>query len=198
MRHEGDTVDIVTYNSSVNYGYLPTVTWDVVDTGFSDWLDEGSDVTFDVTISNMVVDGVTVSHSYSVTLAGPWAGEEARGTFSDDDGSVFESDIEWMAAEGITSGCNPSQGNTQFCPDDPVTRGQMAAFLVRALDLTDDGGGNTFIDDNGSVFESDIAKLAAADITRGCNPSQGNTQFCPNDPVTRGQMAAFLHRALTS
>jgi hypothetical protein len=82
-----------------------------------------------------------------------------------------------------------------FCPHDPVTRGQMAAFLVRALNLTDDGGGNTFVDDDGSIFENDIAKLAAAGITKGCNPPL-NDMFCPNDNVTRGQMAAFLVRAL--
>ena len=119
---------------------------------------------------------------------------EDRGRFIDDDDSVFVADIEWLAGEGITKGCNPPL-NTLFCPDDSVTRGQMAAFLARALDLTDDGGGNSFIDDNGSIFEADIAKLAAAGITKGCNPPV-NDMFCPNDPVTRGQMAAFLVRAL--
>ena len=53
-------------------------------------------------------------------------------TFSDDDGSVFEADIEWLAAAGITRGCNPP-ANDRFCPNDAVTRGQMAAFLHRAL-----------------------------------------------------------------
>ena len=48
----------------------------------------------------------------------------------------------------------------------------------------------------GHLFEADIAWLADADITRGCNPP-GNTAFCPDDPVTRGQMAAFLHRLAT-
>jgi hypothetical protein len=71
----------------------------------------------------------------------------------------------------------------------------MAAFLVRALKLTDDGGGNTFVDDDGSVFEGDIAKLAAAGITKGCNPP-ANDRYCPADPVQRDQMASFLARAL--
>jgi hypothetical protein len=115
-------------------------------------------------------------------------------SFVDDDGSVFEADIEWLVAEGITKGCNPPV-NDMFCPDDLVTRGQMAAFLVRALNLSDDGGGNSFVDDDGSIFESDIAKLAAAGITRGCNPPV-NDRFCPTSNVTRGQMAAFLVRAL--
>ncbi|MDX2344663.1 MAG: S-layer homology domain-containing protein, partial [Acidimicrobiia bacterium] len=64
----------------------------------------------------------------------------------------------------------------------------------RALGLTDDAGGNTFTDDDGSVFELDIAKLAAAGITKGCNPPTNNN-FCPLAPVTREQMAAFIHRA---
>src|SRR5690606_13984500 len=74
-----------------------------------------------------------------------------------------------------------------------VTRGQMAAFLVRALDLPT--GSGTFTDTTGHVFAADVAALASAGITRGCNPP-ANTRFCPDEPVTRGQMAAFLHRAL--
>ncbi len=115
--------------------------------------------------------------------------------FSDDDGSVFELDIEKLATAGITSGCNPPR-NDHYCPTDPVTRGQMAAFLVRALDLPT-GPHTDFIDDNESVFEDDIGRLAAAGITAGCNPPV-NDRFCPNESVTRGQMAAFLRRALES
>jgi len=114
--------------------------------------------------------------------------------FVDDDTSVFEADIEKLAAAGITRGCNPPT-NDRFCPDAAVTRGQMAAFLVRALGYSDDGGGDLFVDDDGSVFESAIDKLATAGVTRGCNPPV-NDRFCPTDAVTRGQMAAFLHRAL--
>jgi hypothetical protein len=173
-----------------------------------------------------------------------------NGKFRDDDGNQFEADIEWLAETEITKGCNPPLNN-KFCPDDPVTRGQMAAFLARAFDLpaatsdyfTDDNGSTfeadinrlaqagitkgcsstdfcanehvtrgqmaaflvraygysdpgsyDFTDDNGSTFEADINRLAQAGVTRGCNPPD-NTRFCPNDPVTRGQMAAFLHRA---
>ena len=126
----------------------------------------------------------------SVSLAGLPPG----GTFVDDNGHVFEPAIEAVAAEGITKGCNPPD-NDRFCPDDPVTRGQMAAFLVRARGYTDVGDGNLFIDDDNSVFESAIDKLGTAGVTKGCNPP-ANTKFCPDDNVTRGQMAAFLVRAL--
>jgi hypothetical protein len=112
-------------------------------------------------------------------------------TFTDDNDSIFQDDIAKLATAGITQGCNAA--GTEFCPDQRVSRGQMSAFLVRAVGLTDDGGGNTFTDDNDSIFEDDIAKLAAAGITQGCNAA--GTEFCPDGSVTRGQMAAFLHRA---
>jgi hypothetical protein len=115
------------------------------------------------------------------------------GTFIDDDGSTFEADIEWLAAEGITKGCNPPF-NDKFCPQDRVTRGQLAAFLVRALGYTDNGGGDLFVDDDGTTFEADIDKLGTAGVTLGCNPPTNN-RYCPGDFVTRGQMAAFLVRA---
>ncbi len=54
-------------------------------------------------------------------------------------GYVFYEDIEWLLAEGVTEGCNPE--GTMFCPTESVTRGQMAAFLVRYLGLTDPGPG---------------------------------------------------------
>jgi len=110
-----------------------------------------------------------------------------EGTFWDDDDSMFEDDIEKLVAAGITSGC----GEGIFCPNAAVTRGQMAAFLVRALELPDAPAAG-FTDTADSAFKADIDKLAAAGITSGC----GGGKFCPNDGVTRGQMAAFLNRAL--
>ncbi|MDJ0924350.1 MAG: S-layer homology domain-containing protein [Acidimicrobiia bacterium] len=119
----------------------------------------------------------------------------ASHNFSDvPDGHTFHTDIAWLADVGITLGCNPPT-NDMYCPGNNVTRGQMAAFLVRALELTDSGTGNYFTDDDGSVFEDDIDKLYVAGITQGCNPPT-NDMYCPGNNVTRGQMAAFLNRAL--
>jgi hypothetical protein len=112
--------------------------------------------------------------------------------FTDTTGSGFEADIDALFAAGITTGCDTSD-STRFCPDDPVTRGEMAVFLVRALDLPP--ATSIFLDAAGSPYEPEIGALAAAEITRGCDPLD-NTRFCPGDHVTRGQMAAFLRRAL--
>ncbi len=116
------------------------------------------------------------------------------GRFVDDDGSTFEDDIDRLAAAGITRGCNPPV-NDRFCPNGVVTRAEVAAFLVRAMGYVDDGGGDLFVDDDGSIFEKDIDRLATAGVTRGCNPPV-NDRYCPSGLVTREQMAAMLHRAL--
>ena len=108
------------------------------------------------------------------------------GTFIDDDGLEHEPNIEAIAALNITRGCSQDR----FCPNSPVTCGQMAAFLNRALGLPATTV-SPFTDSAGEFFD-DINRLAAAGITRGCRA----TEFCPNAPVTRWQMAAFLNRAL--
>jgi hypothetical protein len=82
-----------------------------------------------------------------------------------------------------------------YCPNDPVTRGQMAAFLTRAFGFADTDPGDRFVDDDTSIFESEIEAIAGEGVTFGCNPPD-NDRFCPDAPVTRAQMAAFLARAL--
>jgi len=74
---------------------------------------------------------VTIAVAASIALA---SAAFAAGTFTDDDGNIHEGAIEAIAAEGITKGCNPPV-NDLYCPDDSVTRSQMAAFLVRAKEL---------------------------------------------------------------
>ncbi|MDJ0925785.1 MAG: S-layer homology domain-containing protein [Acidimicrobiia bacterium] len=113
--------------------------------------------------------------------------------FTDDDGSIFEGDINAVAAAGITRGCNPPANDT-FCPSRSISRAEMASMLARAFaypaSTTD-----WFTDDDASIHEAAINSIAAAGVTRGCDPPT-NTSFCPDDPVTRGQMASFLVRAL--
>jgi parallel beta-helix repeat protein len=139
-----------------------------------------------ITLSVLVIGSL-------LTGIGAAAALPPGGTFVDDDGNVHEGYIEAIADAGITTGCNAPL-NDRFCPTKGVTRAQMAAFLVRTLGLTSDGGGNWFSDDDDSIHESSIDKLAAAGITSGCNPP-ANTKFCPKRVVSRGEMAAFLARA---
>jgi len=113
------------------------------------------------------------------------------GTFVDDDGNTHEGSIEALFSEGITTGCD--ERSIFYCPEDPVTRGQMAAFLDRSVGFptaTDD----YFGDDNNSIFENNINRIAEAGVTRGCNPP-ANTMYCPDRSITRGEMATLLVRS---
>lgn len=56
----------------------------------------------------------------------------ATATFDDvPTGHPFFQHVEALVASGITSGC----GGDNFCPGAPLSRGQMAAFLAKALGL---------------------------------------------------------------
>jgi len=102
-------------------------------------------------------------------------------------GDVFCRFIERFAQLGITGGC----GGGSFCPNDPVTRGQMAVFIEAALGNPGNACTGRFMDvPGGHPFCGFVERLADDGITGGC--SQNPPMFCPNDPVTRAQMAVFL------
>ncbi len=109
------------------------------------------------------------------------------GTFTDDDGSIHEENIEAIVVAGITKGC----GENLYCPGDEITRAQVASFLDRALQLPATGT-DFFSDDDGSIHEAAINRIAAAGITQGCETDL----YCPAEKLNRGQMAALLARAL--
>lgn len=115
------------------------------------------------------------------------AGYEGR--FADDDHSVHRFNIDLIADAGVTIGCNPPL-NDQFCPEQEITRGQMTAFLRRALRLPDSEV-DAYIDDDENVFEGDIDALAEAGIAFGCT---GDT-YCADQPLLRSELAEFLVRA---
>ena len=96
-----------------------------------------------------------------------------------------------IANAGLTDGC---QGGTTYCPDQPVTRAVMADFLARALELdTEEVETGHFSDvPDGHPLERQIAAIAYREITRGCGDG---SKYCPEQSVTRGQMATFLARA---
>ena len=100
--------------------------------------------------------------------------------------------VERLANLEVTKGCSTDPPN--FCPNDPVTRGQMAAFLSRAFDLEDSSSAGFTDVPSDHVFASVIDALASAGITVGC--ASEPKQYCPSGQVTRGEMATFLARAL--
>ena len=101
--------------------------------------------------------------------------------------------IERLADLGITHGCKSE--TPHFCPDRPVSRGQMASFLTRALNLPAAPSANfSDIDYETNVHAKNIDRLAASRITVGC--IREPLKYCPSRSVTRAQMATFIDRAL--
>lgn len=119
----------------------------------------------------------------------------APDAFTDDDGSVHENNINDAAALGIVGGI----GGGLYDPDGNVTRAQMATFIVNQLDAAGvtipATAPDAFTDDEGNTHEENINILAddaGFDIADGTSA----TEYSPNNPVTRGQMAFFLTRDL--
>lgn len=117
---------------------------------------------------------------------------EAPDAFNDDNHSVHQSAINNLAAAGIVAG----RSDGSFGPEEPVTRGQMASFLVRTYEyrttnnLEFDSGVAVFDDLDQSVHAEAI--LVAAETGFAAGRSDGS--FGINEPVTRAQMASFLTR----
>ena len=107
--------------------------------------------------------------------------------FADDGESIFENDINALAAAGVTKGC----AEDSYCPSRSLSRAEAASMLVRALGLTTGAGTDVFADDDRSVHENNIDRLAAAGLTAGCAPDL----YCPGRLLTRSEFATFLYRA---
>ena len=125
-----------------------------------------------------------------------WKPPSALGIFNDVTPDHWAADfIEQLYADAITTGCIPgTPDNMWYCPEDHVTRAQMAVFIVRAVH------GPGFVPPAPTGIFPDVAvdHWAAAyieqqfndGITTGC----GGGLYCPERYVTRAEMAVFLVR----
>jgi hypothetical protein len=121
----------------------------------------------------------------------------ATGTVFDDVhvGDFAADWIEELHALGVTGGCTA----TSYCPDAPVTRAEMAVFLLKTKhgsDYTPNPCASVFADvpcpaTPAFPFSDWIEQLYADGITGGCQ-TDPLLLYCPDQPNTRGQMAVFL------
>ncbi len=100
--------------------------------------------------------------------------------------SVHAASITKVASQKIAEPC----AAVRFCPAAPVTRGEFATMLVRALDLP--ATTERHFSDVSGPHAADIEALAAAGLTSGC----ADGRFCPDRRLSRAQMATFFARAL--
>jgi subtilisin family serine protease len=111
----------------------------------------------------------------------PWAG------FLDTAGSVHRYAIDCVVDYGLASGTSA----TTFSPQLQLTRGQVASLLAGLVERAGRlpaSAPDAFTDDNGSVHEPNINRLAALGVLRGT----GATTYSPSADITRGQLASLL------
>lgn len=115
-------------------------------------------------------------------------GGDAPNAFDDDDGTFHERAINQLAAAGLAAGTGPRT----YSPSAPVTRGQLATYLVkvferrRQVDLP--AGRDRFDDDRHSVHQGSVNRAASMRILSGV----AERRYAPDAPVRRDQMARFL------
>jgi hypothetical protein len=167
------------YLLNVPYEWSGTVTPSKTDYTFSPASREYTNITSDQT-----------AQDYTVTALHPFA-------------DVLVPGKEWMEPwivafynAGVTTGCgiNP----LRYCPENQVTRAEMAVFLLRAMH----GAGyappaptHDFADvpvTGKEWMEPWIEQFYAEGVTTGC----GGGNYCPENRVTRAEMAVFVLRAL--
>lgn len=129
------------------------------------------------------------------------AGAEQEQFTDVDDDNVHQENIACLAAYEVTQG----KTATTYGSGENVLRMQMASFLVRKLQLVEQGTAGTadeyelpenpddeFPDDEGSVHEPNINIIAAIGITLGYNDGT----YKPVRAVSRAEMASFIVRQL--
>jgi len=127
-----------------------------------------------------------------------WVGRPYSGTFADDEGNTHEAGIEKLVSLGITDGCDPEL--RLYCPTEPITRAEMAEFLIKAVEgaapaPAPRGAAPRFSDvTESSPRRAYIERLAELGITLG----RGDGTFAPDSPVTRAHMALFFTRAFNT
>ncbi|GIP46817.1 hypothetical protein J53TS2_04080 [Paenibacillus sp. J53TS2] len=123
--------------------------------------------------------------------SGTYAAISHRKTFTDMNAHWAADEVAMLASKTVIQGTS----NTDFSPNDPITRAQFTAMLVRALGLTGQGQGprSDFTDVNSSAWYADAVSAA---VEHGLIEGFTGGEFRPNVQITREQMSVLLVRAL--
>lgn len=120
------------------------------------------------------------------------------GWFSDDEGNAHEADIDRIAEQRITIGCDPAD-LLRYCPREGTKRIQLAVFIGRTLGITPVAKPTTQTFQDIPLTWSTAGMVEALDdegILKACSTSGTRRWYCPRAIATRLDVATFLQRAL--
>ena len=126
---------------------------------------------------------VLVAAGSSFALSSPAGSVAGFGDVAED--RFYTDAVQWMVDNDVTTGTS----ETCFSPDDPVTRGQAAAFMWR-MEGEPSAGTHPFNDIFKSWQQEPVSWMYADAITTGTTA----ITYSPEDTLTRGQLAALLYR----
>ena len=138
---------------------------------------------------------VLVSAAVALATVTPLGAQETGGFSDVAAGGVHTPAIKALADRGVFNDTECGEG--RFCPSDPIQRSVMAVWLIRVLgSVIPTDGWTRFADvDTSDWWLPYVEELANRNITTGCRTQP--LDYCPDQPVTRAQMATLLHRALS-
>ncbi|WP_200634250.1 InlB B-repeat-containing protein [Paenibacillus sp. S28] len=110
-------------------------------------------------------------------------------TFADVEGHWSKQAVNDMASRMIVKGSDENHYN----PDAVITRAELAAIVVRALGLSDNGSGTTFSDVNSADW---YAGAVAKAVEYGLIEGYDNRTFAPNRTITRQEALVIMSRAM--
>lgn len=111
-----------------------------------------------------------------------------KASFSDVSGSYARAEIEALLQSGYVTG----YPNGSFLPANPMTRGEFAVILAKAMELPPDEKASSPFTDVPSWARPYVGALVSEKITYGISSST----FAANSPLTREEMAVFFTRAI--
>jgi len=171
--------------------------WKYVEALFTAGITNGCDTSPDFCPNGQATRAEVAASLVRATHGAGFIPPPATGIFSDVPLTHWAAPwVEQLYQDGLTKGC--ALAPLRYCPNDLVTRAEMAPFLLRARH-----GGSyeppvpvtlSFADVASDFWATAwIEQLLAEGITNGCALSP--LRFCPNSPVTRAEMAGFIVKA---
>lgn len=131
-----------------------------------------------------IVTAAALTAASLAALAAPAHGVAGFGDIAVND--YWAAPVQWMVDHDLTTGVSAGC----FAPGEVVTRGQAAAFMWRMEGKQTVAAAHSFVDVNASWQQDAVAWMLDRGITTGVSASR----FAPDAPLTRGQLAAMLHR----